>query len=117
MEEAKQHNGNLFLRYLTLVVSLLIWAGAWSFPIVATEWASLANCASGLCGTVTAVYGSLLFKGLVIGVLVLLVAKEFLVSEHSTKLKLNLAFLLLGVVVTALFIAGLSVPLLSAEPV
>lgn len=117
MEETKHRSGKLFVSYLVLIIAVLVWVGAWSFPIVAAEWTDLANCSGGLCGTVTYVYSSVVFKALVIGVLALLLAKEFFVNKPSAKLKLNLGFLLIGLLVTAVFMVGLSSPLLSAEPV
>ena len=117
MEDVKQPGTKLFLSYLLLVLSILVWAGAWSFPVVAEQWTGLSNCASGVCGAVTAAYSSLLFKAVVIGVLILLAAKEFLVSDIAKKLKLNLGIFLIGVVVTDIFFVGLSLPILGAEPV
>lgn len=108
---------HLFISYLLLALSILIWAGAWSFPVVAEQWMGLSGCASGVCDTITAVYSSLLFKAVVIGILLLLAAKEFLISDSAKKFQLNLVMFLLGVVVTAAFFAGLSVPLLEAAPV
>ncbi|MCK7545085.1 hypothetical protein MLC59_13030 [Marinobacter bryozoorum] len=117
MENVKQPGTKLFLSYLLLVLSILIWAGAWSFPVVAEQWVGLSNCASGVCGAIVETYSSLLFKVVVVGVLILLTAKELLVSDSGKKLKLNLGIFLLGVVVTFIFIVGLSLPILGAEPV
>ncbi len=117
MESLKKNSTKLFLSYLLLALSILIWAGAWSFPVVAEQWMGLSSCVSGVCGTITAVYSTLLFKAVVIGVLLFLAAKEFLISDNAKKLKLNLVVLLLGMVVTAVFFVGLSLPLLEATPV
>lgn len=117
MDEHNAIGAKRVVSYIFLILSVLVWAGAWSFPVVAEEWMQLTLCSSGLCGLITQAYSSALFKAAVLLVLLAVVTKEFLVRDDARKLKLNSAMFLLGIAVTAIFFIGLSLPLLSAEAV